>query len=351
MALTFAVKKVGFAVLGILLVLAVLKSLGYIGISGEVAKTIKYGRFDVNKVAEDDNLMLKVNWYEVTKTMDMFYDANPYPESGDYRCDINNIYPPAVPTNDFAFIVLSYTLKNKNVEIEKRGFGGSQAICGYTAPATGELTRVCYGFYANCGEFIPRNIGEEYNVQLLCPFVQPHVFIFKYKTDNVESELSVPINESVSIKNIEIGETTTTTTPVTTTTTTTAPIYTTVPTTTTTTLPVSTTTTTTTTTIKNVYTARESIDLFGENRWGEIETIALNYIRDNYIINQGCGPTPCNRDYWASSGAQEALYYKNENYWIVDVKLTFQDNTKFWYEYFVVTINQDTSNVLNYEKK
>jgi uncharacterized protein YerC len=110
-------------------------------------------------------------------------------------------------------------------------------------------------------------------------------------------------------------------------------------------------TTTTTTTIKNIYTARESIELFGD-RWKVIQLLANDFVYKEYIQNKGCSPTPCNRDYWAVTSIKDSLYYKNENYWIVNVILEFRnlEEQKIWYEYFNVTVDQATGSVLNYQK-
>lgn len=90
---------------------------------------------------------------------------------------------------------------------------------------------------------------------------------------------------------------------------------------------------------KNVYSPRETIKLFGENRWLEIQSFAIDGVKNTYPSINYC-----------SLGAHDTFYYKNENYWKVKVKVTCQRETRFSYEEFIVNIDENTGNVLNVEK-
>jgi len=93
---------------------------------------------------------------------------------------------------------------------------------------------------------------------------------------------------------------------------------------------------------KNVYTPRETVEFFGENRWTEIGILASNAVRDIYNPTKDCNSS--------SLSQYETLYYKNENYWKVEIRSMCQIGTQFSYEKFLVTIDQDTGNSLNIEK-
>ncbi len=98
---------------------------------------------------------------------------------------------------------------------------------------------------------------------------------------------------------------------------------------------------------KNVYNSRESIELFGDKRYSEIVSTAIDYFQANYVTNHGCSPTPCNKDYWTSTDGGNTHYYLDKNQWTVKLEINYKNNTQFWYEYFLVTVDQDTYEILD----
>ncbi len=89
---------------------------------------------------------------------------------------------------------------------------------------------------------------------------------------------------------------------------------------------------------KDIYRNRETASLFGDKRWGEIQSMALEYMQAGGLTK---------RPYWYTGKVKDTLYYVNNNSWSVIVESTFKDETAFWYENVTIMIDETSGGLLN----